>query len=103
MNKLFSHGIEVLESRIAPASTSAVFTDVDGDKVTVKVTNVGAVIADIGPLLTFDGAGTQLEVIDLTDATFQGADVAITVVKTGGDGLVNVGRINASGRDLGSV
>ncbi len=95
--------IEILENRIAPASTSTMFTDVDGDHVTIKVTNTGAAISDISTHLTFDCAGHQLELIDLTDPSYQGADVAITVKKAGGDGLVNVGRINATGRDLGNV
>src|SRR5690242_51496 len=93
--------VEILESRIAPASTVFNFTDVDGDKVTVKVTNTGGTISDVSTHATV--VAGQLQLLDLTDASYQGADVAITVVKAGGDGLVNVGRIRANGNDLGDV
>ncbi len=93
--------IEILEARIAPASTMFTFADVDGDKVTVKATNTAATISDVSTHATI--VAGQLQLLDLTDASYQGADVTVTVKKSGGDGLVNVGRINATGRDLGKV
>src|SRR5262245_7455549 len=42
--------------------------------------------------------------LDLTDSGFQGADIATLVTRAPtGDGLVNIGRIDATGRDLGTV
>ena len=96
--------IETLESRIAPAAVFT-FTDVDGDVVKI-VTSKGS---------NFDLAnaahvvGGQLQLLDLSAATFGGefdrADVSITAKRGpgGGDGFVNVGQIDASGRDLGAV
>lgn len=86
--------LEPLESRIAPAAAFVTYTDIDGDQ--VKIT------ASTGPLdladLTFVGGGTsgQLAKLDLTDADFVGAKISFSVVKKGdGDGLVNVGYIEA--------
>jgi hypothetical protein len=92
--------VELLEPRLAPASVLT-FTDVDGDKVTITASR-----GDISGKATFAnvGAGQQLQVLDLTDAAFQGANIRTAVTRAGaGDGLVNIGRINATGRDLGIV
>ncbi|MBO0698392.1 MAG: hypothetical protein J2P46_08365, partial [Zavarzinella sp.] len=72
----------------------------DGDRVTITSTT--------GNLLgraTFSGPGMgQLQTLDLTDPAFQGASIRTTVVRgPAGDGLVHIGRIDATGRDLGSV
>ena len=91
--------IEILENRIAPSSIT--FVDVDGDAVTIKSSK-----GDLTGKATFDnlGAGKQLVQLDLADSAFQGADIRITAAKSAhGDGLVNVGYINATGRDLKSV
>ena len=112
--------IEPLESRVAPAAVFT-FTDVDGDLVTVKTSK--GTNAQLGAILKFviDGGapGAQrLTEIDFSasplDATakpvFAGTDLTITAVpqdltpgdadKTKfGDGLVNIGRIDATSSD----
>jgi hypothetical protein len=92
--------IEPLELRIAPASLT--FTDVDGDKVVITTTGPG--VLTLGGNVTVTGG--QLQTLDLTGAKFQGANVKIVARRDpvlGGDGFVNVGRIEATGRDLGTV
>jgi hypothetical protein len=92
--------LEQLESRLAPASVLA-FTDVDGDRVAVT-SNRG----DLTARGTFAavGAGQQLRSLDLTDPAFQGAALTTRVTRApGGDGLVNIGHIDATGRDLAKV
>ncbi len=91
--------IEILENRIAPSTIT--FVDVDGDAVTINSSK-----GDLTGKATFDnvGDGKQLVQLDLADSAFQGADISITAAKSAhGDGLVNVGYINATGRDLKSV
>lgn len=107
--------IEPLETRIAPASLAnnvLTYTDVDGDLVTVKTTVGTFVLANTSgggsDTFTFslpDGRGhQQLQLIDLHNGGFDGADLTITVAKKpGGDGLANVGYINSSGHPLGIV
>src|SRR5262245_17814250 len=92
--------IEPLESRIAPASLT--FTDVDGDKVVITTTGAGTLTL-AGNVTVTNG---QLLNLDLTDAAFQNAKVSIMATRdptTLGDGRVNVGVIDATGRDLGAV
>src|SRR5262245_32439858 len=92
--------LEPLEGRIAPASVLS-FTDIDGDRVRVNCS-----AGDITNAATFasSGLGKQLQVLDLRAIAFQGANISTTVTRAaGGDGLVNVGQINAAGRDLGTV
>ncbi len=104
--------IEPLESRIAPAAVFK-FIDVDGDAVTIatsKGTN-----ADLAAIVTLEnsGIGKELQRIDfsLNAAVFAGTSVTVTAVRTaaGGDGLANVGYIDAStdgggtALDLGTI
>src|SRR5262249_33899602 len=50
------------------------------------------------------GAGQQLQLLDLRDPAFQGTNITTFLTRApAGDGLVNVGRVNAIGRDLGNV
>ncbi|HEX8311742.1 MAG TPA: hypothetical protein VF614_10515 [Chthoniobacteraceae bacterium] len=109
---MISSFIEPLESRIAPASALAPFGDRDGDSVTIKITTVGGSSADLKTALeaaqTFilEGQGLQLQALDLTDPIFKGANVTIKATRDaakGGDGLVAVGRIEATGQTLGKV
>src|SRR4051812_28831158 len=94
--------IEPLESRIAPASV-LLFTDGDGDSVKVTST-VGDLNAPGVATLNDFYAGKMLTLLDLRDASFQGASIKTIVTKApGGDGVVHIGRIDATGRDLGSV
>ncbi len=110
--------IEPLESRIAPASgfftvsadeRSAFYTDVDGDRVTVK-TSVGnfqdpipggSLEVEAGPL--GNGSG-YLRILDLSGPSFNRANITFSVVKVpGGDGLANVGAILGGTNDFGSI
>ncbi|HZJ15818.1 MAG TPA: hypothetical protein VFD27_12265, partial [Chthoniobacteraceae bacterium] len=89
--------LEPLESRIAPSAVFT-FTDVDDDIAQItssKGTNVDLMAA----AHVTDG---QLTLLDLTSAVFQGAAIKINIktIDSSGDGLVNVGYINATGRDL---
>ncbi len=104
-----SSSIEPLEARIAPAmvtlianGASATYTDVDGDRVTVKV-STGTLAA--GLFTGVAGAsGDQLQLLDLSAGGFDGANLTFTVARVpGGDGLANVGYINSTGHDLGKV
>ena len=96
--------IEPLELRIAPAAVFK-FTDVDGDDVTVTA-STGTL--DEGVQLLFSAASgpRQLQTLVLTSDEFAGANISIIAKRSpanGGDGLVNVGYINAAGVDLGAV
>ena len=101
--------IEPLEARIAPAvvianPTTATYTDVDGDAVTMKVSK-GTLTA--GQFFTVaSGLGDQLQLVDFSGSggIFDGANVIFTVKKsTTGDGLVNVGGIQSLNHDLGNL
>jgi hypothetical protein len=108
-----SEPIEALESRIAPAllisptGTSATFTDVDGDLVTVSK----GVLDRSDFALTKSGAtvrgGQALLGISIGKGSteFSGADLFITAVpgRNGGDGHVNIRSLFADGIDLGRV
>src|SRR6186713_232188 len=92
--------IEFLEGRIAPASV-IIFTDVDGDTVTVK-SSKGDLTGHV--ILADSGVGKQLTEIQLNQPEFQGTNLTIKVKKGAtGDGFANVGYINATGVDLGKV
>lgn len=102
--------IEPLEARIAPASAVSIFTDRDGDIVTIKVTTPVGSSVDLKSALeaaqtfAFEGLGLQLQELNLTNPIFEGASVSITAKRgASGDGFVAIGKINATGRQLGSV
>ncbi|MEO8352620.1 MAG: integrin alpha, partial [Chthoniobacteraceae bacterium] len=91
---------------IGKTGKSATFTDVDGDQVTIKV-STGALT---GANISFDANGNLA--IDLTDPTTKGSGgksfsktklVISSKAKDGGDGMVDVGVINAGGMSLKSV
>jgi hypothetical protein len=115
------HSIEPLETRIALASainaTTATFTDVDGDLVTIKFSKpiaqqviygsnifVGTSIPGAEQLL-------RIDLFNVTPAAAAGVNITFTAVPrdvTGdgikdGDGKVNVGEIRAFGKALGTV
>jgi hypothetical protein len=92
--------IEILENRIAPAGV-VTFTDVDGD--IVKVTSTKGTTAQLESALTI--VGGQLQKIDLTDLVFNGTNLSVFVVPqtASGDGFVNVGFIDATDFNLGTV
>jgi hypothetical protein len=83
------------------------FTDVDGDSVTVKVSQ-GTLKPDnfkMSPAGTFHGGVfTELD-LSRDGVEFAGADVAIIAEPgpSGGDGMVNLGFLNAGGIDFGKV
>lgn len=87
---------------------TATYTDVDGDTVTVK-TDKGAFSAANFSMTNIVGAsGAVLKTLDLSRANFgkqyKGATIKVKVTQgVGGDGFVNVGRIDATGIDLALV
>ena len=94
--------IEPLESRIAPAAVSVVYTDIDSDKVTITDSSGTLTAAN----LTFLGGGSsgQLAKLDLSAVGFAAANITVTVAKAAhGDGLANIGFIDAGARNLGAV
>ncbi|MEA2830143.1 MAG: hypothetical protein QOF22_891 [Bradyrhizobium sp.] len=102
--------IELLESRIAPATfvsaTTATYTDVDGDSVTVKFSAAILTSGNVNTILTETGNG--LQTIDLTSVAgaASGSNITLTAVRSavnGGDGFANVGYINGTNIDLGVI
>ncbi len=86
---------------------TATFLDVDGDQVTVK-TNKGPFLrSDFVGVATDLSSTGQLQQLNLTTRPndFKGASLTITAKPgpLGGNGLVNVGYVNATGIDLGVV
>ena len=121
--------IEQLEARIAPAlligpraifpsstvtfvsATTATYTDVDGDLVTVKFSKSILTAANVATVLVtspIDPTHDQLQTIDLTVPGLAkpaaGTTITLTVAQKGaGDAFANVGYIKATGLDLGAV
>jgi hypothetical protein len=99
--------IEPLESRIAPATFT--YADVDGDFVTIKTSKgTDAQLAVIiTPFLVASGLGMELQEINFSAgaSTFAGTTLSVTAKRTstGGDGLVNVGYIDATDTDGGNA
>ncbi|MEA3209164.1 MAG: hypothetical protein QOE70_2221 [Chthoniobacter sp.] len=87
--------------------TTATYTDVDGDLVTIKTSKGTLGATDFFLFNAGTVGGAQLATVNFADdgAEFQGSDLTITAQRTalGGDGHVNVGRIDATGVDLGKV
>ena len=111
--------IEPLEARIAPAMLTlhivdphtATYNDLDGDLVTVKV-SAGTLTAGLftgASMSTAFGPADQLQELNLSAGGFDNATLSITAKPQTlggtlrGDGLVNVGWINSTGHDLGTV
>src|SRR5262249_51082416 len=102
-NSLANHvrlQLDGFEPRLAPAS-GLTFTAVDRDHVTITATAGNqarrASFANVG-------YAYQLHALDLTDPPIQGASLSTAVARPGtGHGLVNIGRINSTGRNLGSA
>ncbi|HZI99658.1 MAG TPA: hypothetical protein VFD22_03270, partial [Gemmatimonadaceae bacterium] len=80
-----------------------IFTDVDGDLVSVSTSKGSLTAANF--VLIPTGLGAQLATMALeSNSAFQGTDIEITVERAaGGNGQVNVGYIDATGIDLGHV
>jgi hypothetical protein len=100
--------VEPLESRISPATLvnpgTVTFTDFDGDTVVVKTSRGTFDLATDFVFQDMGGGHEQLSLLNLS-SEFAGAQVKVAVTKRGaeGDGLVNVGYINASTIDLASI
>lgn len=95
--------VEVLETRIAPASIT--FTDVDGLLVTITSSKGSAAQLTQVAILAAEGAGQELQELRLTDLpnVFKGANLSIVKGALDDTQLVNVGFINAQGIDLGKL
>src|SRR4030095_8634878 len=100
---------EPLEARIAPATLmnprTVTFTDVDGDTAVVKITRGTFDLATDFEFQDMGGGREQLTFLNLSATEFAGAQVKVAITKRGaeGDGLVNVGYINANTIDLASI
>lgn len=89
--------LEQLESREVPASVFS-YTDADGDRVNLTLSAGTLSVSTIN-----SGVGVIPSLIDLT-AAVPGAKFNMSIARSPtGDGLANVGYVNAIGVDLGSV
>lgn len=89
--------IEPLESRIAPATILAFTDGTDGDQ--VKLVSDKALTATV----SMAANGSPAEIL-ISGAGLDGASLSTVVTRSAtGDGFVNIGRITATGRDLGNV
>jgi hypothetical protein len=89
------------------------YQDVDGDTVTVALSKAVLTSSNVNSVFTFDkgfnsAANEQLQEINLTPlgaSAATGMNITITAVRniSGGDGFANVGFINATGINLGTV
>jgi hypothetical protein len=110
--------VEPLESRIAPAllfpnASTATYTDLDGDFVKVVLSKpiIQEVFAASTRFSQGNLGGEKITTLNLSMANAAGVNVTITATPkdvTGdgladGDGLVNIGYLNATGRNLGTV
>ena len=98
--------IELLESRIAPASIAITYADLDGDMVKITASKAGLVAPplDLTDLTLTGGASGHLSLLNLTEAGFNTASVLFTVTKAAnGDGLADVTRINGGTNNLGAI
>lgn len=96
------------QAALSPDGKTAVFTDVDGDRVKITTTRGAFVQSDFTLLRAGKVGGAQLQTLDLTGlahAAFAGANISLTATRSavGGDGFVNLGHLNATGTDLGAV
>ena len=99
-------GFSTAEVKVAPNGKSATFTDWDGDLVTIKSTKGTLApgqftLSGINPLT----GGTHLLSADFTASGFAKANITFTARRgpAGGDGLVNIGTLDAHGLGLGTV
>lgn len=95
--------IEPLEPRIAPAAVFT-YTDVDGDKVTIKTSAGNDSLLAIGVSLS-NGVLTRINLNkDNFGDQFAGTNLSVTVKRAvGGDGQAHLGWLDAIGIDLGRV
>ena len=103
-------------AKLVNAST-VTYDDIDGDHVTVKLSKpllTGGLGGNVNDVFRFDTgmvddgvpAYQQLQLIDLAALAIpatNGVSVTVTVTPGGGDQLANIGYINSTGFDLGTV
>lgn len=90
---------------ISKDGRTATYTDVDGDKVTLKTRGGDFRLADF--TFAAEGQGWKLVELDVDETAWtSGSDLSITAARSkadGGDGFVNITTLTASGLDLGNV
>lgn len=93
-----------LAVQIAPGGKSATFRDVDGDLVMVKTSKGAFDGSEFSGIETGPNGAGQLQRLML-DADFSGANITFTAKPgaAGGNGFVNIGFLDATGVDLGTV
>jgi hypothetical protein len=95
--------LEPLESRIAPASVFVNYIDGDNDLVKITASRAGSSAPPLDLSDLTRTASGQLQRLTL-NASFALCNIVFTVKKMpGGDGLADVGYIDATGFDLGNV
>lgn len=101
--------VEPLEARIAPATIlpgnkQLIYTDIDGDSVTITLSDDilgNATIVFNTPQIS-DPGPQQLQLLDLSEGDNAAIDIKVTVKRgANGDGLADIGFIRAD--DLGTV
>jgi hypothetical protein len=100
------HSIELLESRIAPASAFVTYTDRDGDLVKITASNAIAVAPPLDVTdLTLTGGATAISPCSISPkpASTARASLSPSPRPPAADGLADVTRINAGTNDLGAV
>lgn len=120
-NAPYIPSLEILEARIAPATLlnhrTLSFFDIDGDAVTVTFSKPVLDQTTANNVFHFSHGGfgdsfsyQQLQAIDLTAlakaTAATGADITVSAKLSttgGGDGFADIGYINATGIDLGSI
>lgn len=101
---------EFIDPTFSADFKTATWTDVDGDLVTLKVSN-GTLDASNFKLLAKSTTDNRAQLLSLGVGTtvgsvseFDGADITLTAKRAGGgDGKVNLGHLNSSNTDLGKV
>ncbi|MEO8351289.1 MAG: hypothetical protein ABI680_06120 [Chthoniobacteraceae bacterium] len=103
---VFGFGSGPAPVHVFPDGKTAVFTDWDGDRVSIEVTRgtlnaADFKFADHNPVT----GGSRLVFADFTDPSFHRTNILITATPgaLGGDDLVTIGSLNARGLPLGKV
>jgi hypothetical protein len=104
--------LESLEVRRTPATLAAdhktvTFTDADGDTATVAFSQPVLTTQNVAGVFHFDNSfatttNQQLQRIDLTGLA-AGLSVTVKGTANGGNGTVDVGWVNATGKDVGTI
>jgi hypothetical protein len=97
-------------ARLINAST-VVYTDSDGDRVTVKLSQPLLTEANVNDVFHFDNgmvggadlSGQQLQFVNLAVLATNGLGVSVTAKRGAGDGLAQIGTIRSEEFDIGNV